>query len=114
MKIFEKVITVLLLLLLASVSLMHLLYIGANSIGLLIASQWCEDVGINASNVRCLEILNSDRMSLVQGVSLALFLFVIALTVIKMEYRVAAAMLAMAVLIATGVALPQHIITAVS
>jgi Na+/H+ antiporter NhaD/arsenite permease-like protein len=114
LKIFEKVITVLLLLLLASVILMHFLHIGVDSIGLLIASQWCEDVGINASDIRCLEILNSDRMSLVQGISLALFLFVIALTVIKMEYRVAAAMLAMAVLIATGIALPQHIITTVS
>jgi hypothetical protein len=41
----------------------------------------------------CLELLNSSKLSFIQGFALALFLFTIALTVIKMEWRVAAAML---------------------
>ncbi|MCC6045710.1 MAG: anion permease [Ignisphaera sp.] len=114
MNTFKKAVIIFVLILAASITAMHFLYIGKDSTGLLIARQWCEEIGLNASNSMCLEIINSGKMSLVQGVSLALFLFAIALTVIRMEWRTAAAMLALAILIVVGIAAPQDILNAVS
>jgi len=111
---FKKAVIVFVLILAASIIAMHFLYIGKDSTGLLIVRQWCEEIGLNDSNSMCLEIINSGKMSLVQGVSLALFLFAIALTVIRMEWRTAAAMLALAALIVVGIATPQAILNAVS
>ena len=114
MNTFKKAVIVFVLILAASIIAMHFLYIGKDSTGLLIVRQWCEEIGLNDSNSMCLEIINSGKMSLVQGVSLALFLFAIALTVIRMEWRTAAAMLALAALIVVGIATPQAILNAVS
>ena len=114
MNTFEKVVIIFVSILAISIIAMHFLYIGMDSTGQLIVRQWCEEIGLNVSTSMCLETINSSRMSLVQGVSLALFLFAIALTVIRMEWRTAAAMLALALLIVVGIATPQIILNAVS
>jgi Na+/H+ antiporter NhaD/arsenite permease-like protein len=108
-----KIIIVFLALLLASTTLMSLSKINNDTVGLAIASSWCIEIGINTSEAHCLELLNSSKLSFIQGFALALFLFTIALTVIKMEWRVAAAMLAIAVLIIIGASPPQYVLGSV-
>jgi Na+/H+ antiporter NhaD/arsenite permease-like protein len=108
-----KIIIVFLVLLLASTTLMSLSKISNDAVGLAIASSWCIERGINTSAARCLDLLNSSKLSFIQGFALALFLFTIALTVIKMEWRVAAAMLAIAVLIIIDASPPQYVLSSV-
>jgi Na+/H+ antiporter NhaD/arsenite permease-like protein len=108
-----KIIIVFVALLLASTTLMSLSKISNDAVGLAIASSWCIERGVNTSEAYCLELLNSSKLSFIQGFTLALFLFTIALTVIKMEWRVAAAMLAIAVLIITDASPPQYVLGSV-
>ncbi|MCI4437762.1 MAG: citrate transporter, partial [Ignisphaera sp.] len=113
MNTLQKVIVIFIALLAFSLILMFTIHISSDSIGIAIAKSWCSTVGINASTYTCLDMLNSYRYSMAQGLALALFLLVIALTALKMEWRLGAAILALIALILTGIAVPQEIILAV-
>jgi Na+/H+ antiporter NhaD/arsenite permease-like protein len=109
----QKIVVIFVALLTFSLILMFSIHVGSDSIGMAIAKSWCSTIGINASTYSCLTYLNSYRYSMEQGLTLALFLFVIALTALKMEWRLGAAILALIALILTGIAVPQEIISAV-
>jgi Na+/H+ antiporter NhaD/arsenite permease-like protein len=113
MNALQKVVVIFIALLAFSLILMFSIHVGSDSIGMAIAKSWCSTIGINASTYTCLDMLNSYRYSMAQGLALALFLFVIALTALKMEWRLGAAILALIALILTGIAVPQEIISAV-
>lgn len=102
----------LLALLALSTALMHNIRVGHDPWGLSIAEHWCTETGRGAQGAQCLEELNSSFVR--QGLALALFLFIIALTVINMEWRVGAAVLALALLLLLGVVPPQHLVGAVA
>jgi len=92
---------------------MYLIHVDENDIGLNIASHWCGEIGLNSS-VSCIYMLNSSHSIAVQSIALTLFLFVIAMTVIHIEWRVGAAILGIVPLILFGVVQPQLLINSVS
>jgi len=108
-----KLVLILLLLLTISYIVMYLIHVDENDIGLNIASHWCGEIGLNSS-VSCIYMLNSSHSIAVQSIALTLFLFVIAMTVIHIEWRVGAAILGIVPLILFGVVQPQLLINSVS
>lgn len=115
MKTLHKTIMALVIVFLASFALMYLIHIGYDQIGYEIARGWCVERGLNASNhLLCIDELNSLNGVASQGLALALFLLVIALTVINIEWRTSAAILAFIPLLILGVVPPQHLINSVS
>lgn len=111
----QKIMIVLLLIFLSSFMLMEFIRVGADEVGLAIAQHWCSVKGESHTDaLTCLNALNSNRLAISQALSLSLFLFVIALTVIKMEWRVGAAILALIPLVIMGIVSPQDLISAVS
>ncbi len=111
---WKTIILVLTLLILCSICLMGIINVKGDYIGLEIAREWCFERGINGSTQYCINELNSPIMDIYQGLSLGLFLSVIAFTVLKMEWRLAAAMIAVALIIIVCVVPPQYIVSAVS
>ena len=97
-----------------SIVLMSALSLKSDRVGLEVGRMWCVERGFNQSGEYCVEQLNSPRLIIDQGISLGLFLFVIALTVLKMEWRLAAAMIAVAMLVLIEATPPQYIISSVS
>jgi len=108
-----KLMLILILLLTVSYIVMYIIHVDENSIGLNIASHWCSEIGLNSS-VSCIYMLNSSHSIAVQSIALMLFLFVIAMTVIRMEWRVGAVILSIVPLILFGVVQPQQLINSVS
>jgi Na+/H+ antiporter NhaD/arsenite permease-like protein len=97
-----------------SIVLMSALSLKSDRVGLEVGRVWCVERGFNQSGEYCVEQLNSPRLIIDQGISLGLFLFVIALTVLKMEWRLGAAMIAVAMLVLIEATPPQYIISSVS
>lgn len=109
-----KIVIVLATLLAASLLVMKFIVVKNDVIGLTLAKLWCSEVGIEVDTSTCISTINSQHYVIVQSLSLAIFLFVIAMTVMKTEWRVAAAILGVAILILTGVSNPKGFIEAVS
>lgn len=115
MRASQKMVMTLLLIFLASFTLMELIRVEADEVGIAIAQHWCSERGEGHMDaLSCLNALNSSRSVISQTLSLFLFLFVIALTVINMEWRTGAAILALIPLVVAGVVSPQNLIDAVS
>ncbi|MEL9939972.1 MAG: SLC13 family permease [Ignisphaera sp.] len=115
MRIVYKIVVVLMALLVASFALMYFIHVGYDQIGSEIAREWCNEKGLNVFNdALCIDELNSMHSIISQGLTLALFFFVIALTVISMEWRTGAAILAAMPLLILGIVPPQYLINAVS
>jgi len=115
MKVTHKIIVILVLVLLMSFVFMYFIRIGNDEIGLKMVKQWCNERGESSTTeVSCLNMINSLHEIIKQTIALAFFFFVIALTIIRMEWRTSAAILALIPLLVTGVAPPQYLINAVA
>lgn len=101
-------------LLITSYFVMKVIEVRENVIGLTMANIWCKEVGFQVNETHCLSMLNSQHYVVVQSLSLAIFLFVIAMTVMHTEWRVAAAILGVVFLILTGVTNPKTLLESVS
>ncbi|MEM0027161.1 MAG: SLC13 family permease [Ignisphaera sp.] len=115
MRTMYKIVIVLIALLVTSFALMYFIYVGYDQIGSEIAKEWCSERNLNVSNdALCIDELNSMHSIISQSLTLALFFLVIALTVISMEWRTGAAILAAMPLLILGIVPPQYLINAVS
>ena len=115
MRTIDKIAFTLVLLLAVSFIAMHFMQVENDDVGIRIASNWCKERDENFTNVSlCINKLNTPQAVIIQSLTLALFLFVIALTVINMEWRVAAAMLSLVPLVIIGATPPQNLLNAVS
>jgi len=115
MRTSRKVVLTLLLVFSVSFMLMSLIHVGGDDVGVAIARHWCSERGENRTDVMfCLDALNSNKSTVSQALSLSFFLFVIALTVINMEWRTGAAILALVPLVIAGAVPPQSLIGAIS
>jgi len=108
-----KIILVFVLVFATSWIFANLVRINPDPVGLAIADSWCKERGSVESAYKCVEALNSPVEISRQAVSLALFLLVVTLIALKMEWRVGAALLVTVVLAITGVILPQYLLEVV-
>lgn len=98
-----------------SFMLMYTIHVEYNDIGIAIARNWCSTRNESSTDpLLCLNMLNSRSFIILQTLALALFLLVIALIVIKTEWRTGAAILCLVPLLITGSIPPQYLIEAVS
>ena len=107
MKALYKLITVTMILFILSLMVMKSITVDVNSdVGKRLLSIWYEEIG----NV-LLNDINSFTAILHQALALTLFLMVVAATVFKMEWRVAAALLSLCTIVLIGLVPPQTLIT---
>jgi len=100
-----KLILTFVILLLTSAIVMHSIVIDIGSeVGYRLVRSWYEEVG--SSNID----INSSIAVVHQSLALTLFLFVIAVTVFRMEWRVAAAFFSLTMIVILGVTPPQNLI----
>jgi len=109
-----KILIVLISLVAVSFLVMKFIVIKNDVLGLKLAKLWCNEVGLQEDAFTCLSTINSDHYVVIQSLSLAVFLFVIAMTVMHTEWRIAAVVLGVVILILTGVADPKRLIEATS
>ncbi|MEM1897845.1 MAG: SLC13 family permease [Sulfolobales archaeon] len=96
----------------SSLILLSLINVELNPLGSTIVRTWCEvraDVGSH-NPTECLTYFNSGRIVLEEAISLSLFLFVIAGTVLRMEWRVGLAGLSVVLLVLSNIVPPSELV----
>lgn len=97
-----------------SYTAMRSIVIQPSGLGLDIAGFWCKEVELGLAPSECISMLNSNHYIAIQSLALAVFLLVVALIVMKSEWRVAAAIIGVVTLILSGVSDPSVFIESVS
>ncbi len=107
MKTILKMIIIYIILFLVSYSIMSMIRINNDPIGKRLIEIWISERG-NPSSYSI--DINSPIMTYIQSIALSLFLFVIAATVVKMEWRTGVAILAVAAIIFLSIVTPQSLV----
>ncbi|MEM4513984.1 MAG: SLC13 family permease [Ignisphaera sp.] len=108
-----KLVVILLTLIIVSYVLMTAIKVGDDLFGLTLAENWCKERNLNSNNISitlCINQLNSNTLAFEQALALTLFLFVVIATVIKMEWRVSVALIALSIVVFSALVAPSMLV----
>ncbi|MEM1735727.1 MAG: SLC13 family permease [Ignisphaera sp.] len=109
-----KIVLLFIVFVISSYIIMKSIVIQSDDIGLNIAGFWCSEIGLSLNSSYCVSLLNSDHYIFIQSLSLSIFMLVVAIIVMHTEWRVAAAILGVVIMILMGIVNPKTFIESVS